>query len=115
MPETARVLAVQDPWDPNENVQGGTTYLRHLLDRFGGQLELALAGYNAGPENVERFGGIPPFEETRRYVERVLRIYRNEPNLSIQSTDTLRRGRKTFLTRDKDGNYVLTTSKVAQR
>lgn len=115
MPETARILSVQDPWDPNENLRGGTTYLRHLLDRFGGQVELALAGYNAGPENVERFGGIPPFEETRSYVEKVLRIYRNEPNLSIQPTHSYRRGRKTFLTRDEDGNYVMTTTKTANR
>ena len=115
MPETARVLSVRDPWDPNDNLQGGTVYLRHLLDRFGGQLELALAGYNAGPENVERYGGIPPFEETRSYVEKVLRVYRNQPDLSIAPTSSYRRGRKTLLTRDKDGNYVLTTTKVANR
>jgi len=115
MPETARVLSVQDPWDPNENLRGGTIYLRHLLDRFGGQLELALAGYNAGPENVEQYGGIPPFDETRSYVERVLRVYRNEPDLSIQPADSYRRSRKTFLTRDKDGKYVLTTTKAANR
>lgn len=115
MPETARVLAVRDPWDPNENLRGGTIYLRHLLDRFGGQLELALAGYNAGPENVEKYGGIPPFEETRSYVEKVLRVYRAEPDLMIKSSESYGRGRKTFLTRDKDGNYVMTTSRVANR
>ena len=115
MPDTARVLSVQDPWDPNENLRGGTVYLRHLLDRFGGQLELALAGYNAGPENVQKYGGIPPFEETRSYVEKVLRIYRDEPSLTIRPTDSYRSGRKTFLTRDADGKYVLTTTNVANR
>jgi len=115
MPETARALSVTDPWDPNENLRGGTVYLRHLLDRFGGRLELALAGYNAGPENVQRYGGIPPFEETRDYVEKVLRVYRNDPRISIPSDNSLRRGRKTFLTRDADGNFLLTTTRVADR
>lgn len=111
MPDTARILAVEDPWDPNENLRGGTIYLRHLLDRFGGELELALAGYNAGPENVDRYGGIPPFDETLRYVEKVLRVYRNDPDLAIQPAASYRRGRKTVLTRDKDGKYVLTTNR----
>jgi soluble lytic murein transglycosylase-like protein len=115
MPETARILSVEDPWDPDENLRGGTIYLRHLLDRFGGELELALAGYNAGPQSVERYGGIPPFEETVRYVEKVLRVYRGESDLAITPAGSYRRGRKTFLTRDEDGNYVLTTSKVANR
>lgn len=115
MPETARQLAIEDPWDPNENVRGGTIYLRHLLDRFGGELELALAGYNAGPEAVQRFGGIPPYEETLAYVEKVLRIYRNEPGYSVQATSLLRRGRKTYLSKDAQGNYILTTSRASNR
>ena len=115
MPETARSLAVEDPWDPEENLRGGTIYLRHLLDRFGGQLELALAGYNAGPEAVQRFGGIPPYEETRSYVEKVLRIYRNEPGYSVQPTSLFRRGRKTYLAKDDQGNYTLTTTRTSDR
>ena len=115
MPETARRLAVEDPWNPDDNVRGGTIYLRHLLDRFGGQLELALAGYNAGPEAVQRFGGIPPFEETQAYVEKVLRIYRNEPGYSVQATSALRRGRKTYLSKDDQGNFVLTTTRTNDR
>ena len=115
MPETARSLAVEDPWDPEENLRGGTIYLRHLLDRFGGQLELALAGYNAGPEAVQRFGGIPPYEETRSYVEKVLRIYRNEPGYSVQTTSLSRQGRKSYLSRDENGNYTLTTTRTSNR
>lgn len=115
MPETARRLAVGDPWDPSENVRGGTDYLRQMLDRFGGELELALAGYNAGPDSVLRFGGVPPYEETRAYVERVLRIYRDEPSYSLGTNARARSGRKTYLTRDRNGRYLMTTTPVSDR
>ncbi len=72
MPATAQELGVRDPEDPMENLRGGSRYLRRLIDRFDGQLPLALAAYNAGPSRVAASGGIPPFPETRRYVERVL-------------------------------------------
>ncbi len=75
MPDTARALGVAEPYDPIENVQGGVRYLRGLLERFGGDLRLALAAYNAGPAAVERYGGVPPFPETRRYVDGVLAAY----------------------------------------
>ncbi len=67
MPATARALGV-DPHDPIANIEGGAHYLRTLLDRFGGRIDLTLAAYNAGPAAVERFGGIPPYRETRNYV-----------------------------------------------
>ena len=67
MPQTARELGV-DPRDPVQNIRGGAAYLRRQLDRFNGDLERALAAYNAGPERVERHGGIPPLRETRAYV-----------------------------------------------
>jgi soluble lytic murein transglycosylase-like protein len=76
MPSTAAALGVGDSYDPAQNVRGGATYLRQLLDRFGGDLRAALAAYNAGPGAVERYGGVPPFPETRAYVERVLATYR---------------------------------------
>ncbi|HYU35152.1 MAG TPA: lytic transglycosylase domain-containing protein [Thermoanaerobaculia bacterium] len=75
MPTTASLLRVSDPWDAEENVRGGTIYLRQLLDRFQGRLEWAVAAYNAGPRAVERHGGIPPYPETREYVRRVLALY----------------------------------------
>lgn len=71
MPATARQLGV-NPWNAAENIAGGAEYLRRQIERFDGQLDLALAAYNAGPGAVEREGGTPPFPETRRYVERNL-------------------------------------------
>ena len=76
MPETADALGVEDPWVPEQNVRGGGGYLRALLDRYG-DLTRALAAYNAGPEAVDRYGGLPPYRETRAYVERVLTYYRS--------------------------------------
>lgn len=75
MPATARSLRVGDPYDPEQNVAGGTRYLRGLLDRFG-RVDLAVAAYNAGPNAVKRYGGIPPFAETQAYVRAVLADYR---------------------------------------
>jgi hypothetical protein len=72
MPATATRFGVGDPFDPAQNVEGGARYMSWLMQRFEGQPELALAGYNAGEGAVERHGGIPPFPETRHYVARVL-------------------------------------------
>lgn len=72
MPGTARMLGVADPFDPQQNIAGGTLYLAQISQSFGGDLQLTLAAYNAGPGNVRRYGGIPPFPETRRYIDAVL-------------------------------------------
>ncbi len=74
MPDTGRALGVRDAFDPEDNVYGGTLYIRQMLDKYG-DLSLALAAYNAGPGNVDKYGGIPPFQETQEYVKRVMRFY----------------------------------------
>lgn len=72
MPATAETLGVSDPFDPAENIQAGSRYLRHLLERYGGDLMLALGAYNAGPGRVDRSGGLPPIPETQDYVRGIL-------------------------------------------
>jgi soluble lytic murein transglycosylase-like protein len=72
MPETAATLGVRDPYDPAQNVSGGTRYLRQMLDRFKGDTRLAVAAYNAGPGAVEKYGDVPPYAETQQYVQNVL-------------------------------------------
>ncbi len=71
IPETAKLLKVNNPFDPSENIRGGSAYLRRMLDLFDNDVELALAAYNSGPSTVKRYGGIPPYNETRNYVKKV--------------------------------------------
>ena len=72
MPETASELSVHDPFDPKENIEAGSKFLKQLLDRYGGDLSQALAAYNAGPARVDQVGGVPDIPETRDYVESIL-------------------------------------------
>ncbi len=76
MPETARELKVFNPFNPRENIDGGTRYFRKIMNKFNGNLILSLAAYNAGPGLVSRIGGVPRFTETRRYVNKVLKHYK---------------------------------------
>jgi len=72
---TAANMGVNNVWNPQENIYGGTKYLAEMLRKYNGNLDLALASYNAGPDNVDKYGGVPPFDETQNYVKRVIGYY----------------------------------------
>ena len=93
MPDTAASLGVSNAYDPEQNVWGGARYLRSMLDRFGGDMTKAIAAYNAGPNAVERYGGVPPYSETQSYVQNVLgsyQQYKNAPQNPTPTIDTTR-------------------------
>jgi soluble lytic murein transglycosylase-like protein len=84
MPGTASGLGVTNAYDPAQNVMGGTKYIKGLLDRFNGNVKLAVAAYNAGPGAVEKYGGVPPYAETQNYVQNVLASYEKYRALGSQ-------------------------------
>jgi soluble lytic murein transglycosylase-like protein len=92
MPGTASKLGVQDAFDTQSNVDGGTRYLRELLDRYHYDLTKALAAYNAGPQRVEQYHGVPPYRETRAYVARIIREY-NQKKLAQMAAEKNARAR----------------------
>lgn len=112
MPDTASELNIRDPYDPDQNIKGGTMYLRQMLDHFAGKVELAIAAYNAGPGAVEKHGGIPPFAETRDYVKRVLALWRGADFSLPSAVSVLMPGnrRKPYLIRGPNNRLVLTTA-----
>jgi soluble lytic murein transglycosylase-like protein len=102
MPETASMLGVRNSFDPQQNIDGGVRHLRGLMDRFGNDLPLALAAYNAGEKAVINYRGIPPFPETRDYVTRVLHFYDGGTNASATASSVV------YRTIGEDGTIVYT-------
>jgi hypothetical protein len=112
MPETASDMDVEDPYDPEDNIEGGTKYLRQLLDLFNGNLKLALAAYNAGPAKVLKYGDIPPYKETINYVKKVSLYYNKDISIpKYRSKKTKYPVTKKFYRFvDKNGTLIFTNT-----
>lgn len=109
MPATASLYGVSDVFDARQNIEGGVQYLRDMLLRYQSNLSLALAAYNAGPGAVDRYGGVPPFRETRNYVDSILGAYRGgaSPLLGGGFGTSVRRGPPPRAVQDADGRVVI--------
>lgn len=102
MPQTASEMKVKNSFDPHQNIEGGVRYLRYLLDRYEGNLSLALAAYNAGETSVKRWGTVPPFKETQNYVKKVMAHYKGTGISSFAPRFTV------YVGYSADGTLILT-------
>lgn len=121
MPDTARLLKVRNVFDPAQNIDGGTRYLGMMLKKFGGDLRLALAAYNAGPNAVKKYGGTPPYPETIRYIQKVYTAYRwltggaTPPSVYTRDTSYSRSTQPAVYYAGRDGGGVFTDRPVGRR
>ena len=110
MPETLKQFGVINPFDPYENIKAGVRYLRYLIDRFEGDLRLALAAYNAGPTTVDRYSGVPPYNETKQYIKTILYKYNKKP-----ISNSKKRTQKIYRIYLDDGTVMFTNTSVYLR
>jgi soluble lytic murein transglycosylase-like protein len=110
MPQTAVDMNVRNSFNPTENIDGGVKYLRYLIDRYEGNLQLALAAYNSGETAVRKWGTVPPFPETQNYVQRVLKIYNNGIGNSFAASRVT-----IYVGYSEDGALVLTDDPAKQK
>jgi soluble lytic murein transglycosylase len=108
MPERAAELGVRDSFDPAQNVDGGVRHMRDLLQRFGGDVTLALAAYNAGEAAVRSYGGVPPFAETREYVRRVRAMYDGGMSLAPRTVALVTAPQRIYRNVAEDGTLTFT-------
>ena len=104
IPSTANQLGVENPFNPEQNIEGGTKYLRYLVERFNGNITHAIAAYNSGPLNVEKYGAVPPFKETKRYIQKIYSIYKGSKMIDLSATG----GKIIHRTTMQDGTVVYT-------
>jgi len=115
MPSTANDMNVVNPFDPEENIEGGTRYLRALLEKFNGDLTLALAAYNAGPGTVEKYGCVPPIAETKEYVKRVYSLYKGGKSVgALSNKESLPNPVTVYKVVLEDGTVLFTNSPLTK-
>ncbi|MBR5789651.1 MAG: lytic transglycosylase domain-containing protein [Lachnospiraceae bacterium] len=108
MPDTAKGLGVTDPYDPEQNIMGGAKFISQMLKKYDGDVTLALAAYNAGPNNVAKYGGVPPFKETQDYVKKVTTYYKN--GVTVPSGEDFVKKSSTHYDIDTGKNVEVTAS-----
>lgn len=117
MPSTASDMNVGNPFNPEENIDGGTRYLRYLLEKFNGNVTLAVAAYNSGPTTVERYGNIPPIAETRQYVNRVITLYNGKTSYAFSDSASEYQDRDAPIYKVvlEDGTILFTNSAIERK